>query len=238
LVAGVAVSAALAVLGVHNVYALISFALCTFVAITVFVEFITGAGAIRSKSGTNLLAAMVELTHRNTRRYGGYLVHMGIVLMFIGFTGKAFDRAATVEVGTGESFQLGQYRLQVNGFQAGQNETYIWEKMQVAAWRGGNALGTLEPERRVYIASQQPTSDVAIRRRLNEDLYLNFGGMSADGKKGVVQAFVFPLVSWIWIGYWVVLFGTIICLIPSKSRLVYPRTEVVGIAGKHAKVED
>ena len=49
---------------------------------------------------------------------------------------------------------------------------------------------------------------------------------------------MFPLVTWIWIGYWVVLFGTLICLVPSKSRLIYPRTEVVGIAGKHAKVED
>ncbi len=94
------------------------------------------------------------------------------------------------------------------------------------------------PERRVYIASKQPTSEVAIRRRPNEDLYVNFAGMSADNSKAVIQAYVFPLVTWIWGGYWVVLSGTIICLIPSKSRLIYPRTEVVGIAGKHAKVED
>jgi len=62
--------------------------------------------------------------------------------------------------------------------------------------------------------------------------------MSNDDTKAVIQAYVFPLVSWIWIGYWVVLSGTLICLVPNKSRLVFPRTEVVGIAGKHAKVED
>ncbi len=238
LVAGVALAAVLVGFGVRNFYALVSFALCTFVIVTVLIEFLKGAGQIRSKSGTNLLSAMFELTHRNTRRYGGYLVHVGVVLMFVGFTGKAFDKSTTVELAPGESLQLGRYRLQVQGFTAGRNDNYIWEKMQVAVEKNGASLGMLEPERRVYIASQQPTSNIALRRRPNEDLYMNFGGMSADNRKGVLQAYVFPLVSWIWAGYWVVLFGTIICLVPSKSRLVYPRMEVVGIAGKHAKVED
>ena len=72
---------------IRNFYALMSFGLCAFVLITVAIEFFKGASAIRGKSGSNLLVSMVELTHRNTRRYGGYLVHMGIVFMFIGFTG-------------------------------------------------------------------------------------------------------------------------------------------------------
>ena len=83
---------------------------------------------------------------------------------------------------------------------------------------------------------QPPASNVKIRRRANEDLYLNFAGLSDDGQKVVMQAYVFPLVNCIWMGYWVVLAGTLICLIPSKSKLIYPRTEIVGIAGKHAKV--
>jgi cytochrome c-type biogenesis protein CcmF len=103
--------------------------------------------------------------------------------------------------------------------------------------KNGSDLGTLRPERRLYFASRQPTSNVAIRRRLNEDLYLNFAGASNDGEGTVLQSYVFPLVSWIWIGYWGVLIGTIICLIPSKNRLVYPRTEVVTVTGKHAQVE-
>jgi cytochrome c biogenesis factor len=75
-------------------YALISFGFCLFVALTMIAEFWKGARAIRAKNKMNLARAMVELTHRNTRRYGGYLVHMGIVLMFIGFTGAAFNRTA------------------------------------------------------------------------------------------------------------------------------------------------
>ena len=94
----------------------------------------------------------------------------------------------------------------------------------------------MEPERRFYKSSQQPTSEVAIRRRLNEDLYVNFAGPSTDNQRAVVQAYIFPLVSWIWIGYWVLAIGTLVCLIPSKVRLSYARTQVVGVAQKHAKV--
>jgi len=110
--------------------------------------------------------------------------------------------------------------------------------MAVDVARAGKALGTLYPERRLYKASQQPTSEVAIRRRLNEDFYINFAGLSADNRRAVIQAYVFPLVSWIWIGFWVLAFGTIVCLIPNKVKLSYARTQVVGMAEKHAPVQN
>src|SRR5665213_443100 len=235
--AALVVAAGLFAMGVRHFYALVSFALCTFVAVTVVIEFFKGAIAIRGKEGQNIFAAMVELTHRNTRRYGGYLVHMGIVFMFIGFTGKAFDLNKTVEVSQGQVVQIGHYDLHIGGVESGQNNDYQWEILNVDVAKYGQHIGTLRPERRFYTASKQPTSEVSIRRRLNEDLYLNFAGASNDGEGTVLQSYVFPLVSWIWIGYWGVLIGTIICLIPSKHRLIYPRTEVVTVTGKHAQVE-
>jgi cytochrome c-type biogenesis protein CcmF len=238
MVAGIAVAVVLAATGVRSGWALVSFTLCTFVAVTVLLEFFKGAHAIQSKSGSSLLVSMVELTHRNTRRYGGYLVHVGVVLMFVGFTGKAFDKDTTVEVAPGETITLGRYQLKVAAVESGQNPNYTWSKLPISVSKNGESLGTMEPEHRVYIAQKQPTSEVSIRRRLNEDLYLNYAGMSADGSKAVLQAYVFPLVNWIWIGYWVVLIGTLICLTPSKTKLIFARTEVVGFAGKHAKVED
>ena len=103
--------------------------------------------------------------------------------------------------------------------------------------RNGENIGVLEPERRLYKSSGQPTSEVAIRRRPNEDLYLNFAGTSqSDSSKAIMQAYVFPLVSWIWIGFWVLLFGTLVCLVPSKMKLQYPKTKVVGVVEKHAEV--
>jgi cytochrome c-type biogenesis protein CcmF len=228
----------LAVFGVYeHPYALVSFGLCMFVTATIVTEFWKGASAIRAKDGIGLIPAAIELTHRNTRRYGGYLVHMGIVFMFIGYTGAAFDLDVTKEVRPGGSFALGHYDIHAVNIESGENDTYAWQRLAVEVSRNGKSLGTLFPERRLYKASQQPTSEVSIRRRLNEDFYINFAGLSADNQRAIVQAYVFPLVSWIWIGFWVLAFGTIVCLIPNKVRLSYARTQVIGVAQKHAPVQ-
>ncbi len=235
-VAGLAVDAGLFAFGVRDFYALVSFALCTFVLATVAMEFVKGANAIAAKDKNSFIHSVIELTYRNTRRYGGYLVHVGVVIMFIGFTGKAFDQKLTVEMTPGETVTLGNYQLHLLKLDQGQNDNYRWERITVDASKNGALVETMEPEKRLYLAKKEPASQVAIRRRLNEDLYINFAGVSDDGQKIVIEAYVFPLVSWIWVGYWVVLAGTLICLTPSKSRLIYPRTEVVAVAGKHVKV--
>jgi cytochrome c-type biogenesis protein CcmF len=219
-------------LGMRHMYALLSFGLCLFVGWSILGEFWKGSRAISAKSGTNLLASMVELTHRNTRRYGGYIVHMGIVFMFIGFTGAAFNQDATVEVKIGDTMEIGRYTLRVADIKEGENDNYIWQHALIQVNENGQHQHELRPERRVYKASRQPAAEVAIWRRINEDLYLNFASMTDD--KAVIQAYVFPLVSWIWIGFWVLLFGTLICLVPSKVRLQYARTQIVGMAEKHA----
>jgi cytochrome c-type biogenesis protein CcmF len=238
-IAGVLLIVVLASFGAYeHPYALVSFGLCMFVTATIVTEFWKGASAIRAKNGVGLIPAAIELTHRNTRRYGGYLVHMGIVFMFIGYTGAAFNQDVTKEVAPNGSTDVGHYHLRIASIQSGENDTYAWQRLAVDVSRNGTALGTLFPERRLYKASQQPTSEVSIRRRLNEDFYINFAGLSADNKRAVIQAYVFPLVSWIWMGFWVLAFGTIVCLIPNKVRLSYARTQVVGVAEKHATVEN
>ena len=215
--AGLVTMGALVAFGVYHVYALMSFGLCVFVLWTIFAEFFKGANAIRARSGQNLIAAMVELTHRNTRRYGGYLVHVGIVIMFIGFTGKAFDQDRTVEVKVGDHFQIGRYDIKVADIKSGENSNYAWSHAVMNVFVNGSHVKTLEPEKRLYKASRQPSSEVDIWRKLNEDLYLNFAGL--EGDTAVFQAYVFPLVSWIWIGFWVLTIGTVVCLIPSKKRV-------------------
>src|SRR6202167_4456862 len=234
--AGILMALALFGLGIRNFYALISFGFCLFVALTVLMEFYKGGRAIAAKNNMNLLRAALELTHRNTRRYGGYLVHMGIVLMFIGFTGAAFTQKDVKEMNVGDTLALGHYDLKVIDLKEGENANYSWHRATVLVSRGGDVLGTLEPEKRFYKASRQGTSEVGVRPRLNEDLYLNFGGMSDDGVRAVIQAYVFPLVSWIWIGGLVLIGGTLVCLVPSKIKMQYARTEVVGITRKYAEV--
>jgi cytochrome c-type biogenesis protein CcmF len=223
--------------GVRHAYSLISFGFCLFVALTVIMEFYKGASAIAAKNQMNLARATVELTHRNTRRYGGYLVHMGIVLMFVGFTGHAFNRDKTQEVKRGDVMHIGQYELKVADVQQGDTENYSWHRAYMEVSKAGTPIGTMEPERRFYKASKQGAAEVALRARLNEDLYLNFAGMSDDGNRAVIQAFVFPLVSWIWIGGLTLIAGTLVSLVPSKVKLQYARTEVVGITRKYVSVE-
>ncbi|HTQ52960.1 MAG TPA: heme lyase CcmF/NrfE family subunit [Bryobacteraceae bacterium] len=235
-IAAVVLVGALLAAGARGFYALISFGFCLFVALTVLMEFYKGARAIAAKNSMNLVRATVELTHRNTRRYGGYLVHMGIVLMFIGFTGAAFNRKDVKEMAVGSTLNLGHYQLRLTDIKESDNDLYSASRATIAVSEGGEVIGTLEPEKRFYKASRQGTSEVGLRARLNEDLYLNFGGMSDDGQRAVIQAYVFPLVSWIWIGGLILIGGTLICLAPSKVKLQYARTEVVGITRKYAEV--
>ena len=220
--------------GMRHPYALMSFGLCLFVAWTILVEFYKGARAIHAKSGENLLLAAVELTRRNTRRYGGYIVHLAIVLMFIGFTGSAFNKDTTIEVKVGDHFALGHYQMQVVDLKDGDNDNYSQSSAVIEVSKDGQPLGTMAPERRFYKASRQGTSEVAIRRRLNEDLYLNFAGKSDDNERAVIQAFVFPLVSFIWVGFWVLALGTLICLVPNKVKFQYARLPGVRVTEKYA----
>ena len=237
LVGGLVVAIALLAGGIRHPYALMSFGLCTFVAWTIVSEFIKGSLAIRARTGINPLAAAVELTHRNTRRYGGYVVHMGIVFMFIGFTGAAFDKKTSVEVNLGDEFSLGGYQMRIDTLNQGDNPNYSWQSAAVDVYRQGEKIDTLHPERRAFKSSGQGTSEVAIRRRLNEDLYLNFAGISNGNELVVIQAYIFPLVSWIWLGFWVLMLGSLICLVPNRIRPRDARLETAETAKTSVLVE-
>ena len=229
---GISVGGGLFLAGMRHPYALISLMLCAFVTATIVTEFFKGAAAIRSKEGVSYPVAVYSLTRRNTRRYGGYVVHLGVVVMFIGFTGAAFNHDAAAEIGSGESFRLGRYSLTLQNVQQGNNSNYVWAKALLAVAKNGADAGSLTAERRLYLADEQPSTEVGIQRRLDEDLYVSFTGSSSDGTKAVLHAYVFPLVSWIWIGYFVVLAGTLVCLVPPASPRVTPRTEVGRVASQ------
>jgi cytochrome c-type biogenesis protein CcmF len=233
----VVVAGGLFAAGVHHPAALISFALCAFVVATIFSEFWKGSRAIQVKEELSFPRSAFELTWRNTRRYGGYLVHLGIVAIFVGFTGSAFNLHETRNLALGEKVHFGNFEMKLASVNDNANENYEYSHAAIQVFRDGKELGLLEPEIRLYKASQSQNSIVAIRRGLKEDLYINYAGVMPDGRKATFQFYQFPLVSWIWLGFWIVFFGTLICLVPSKVRYQYARTEVVGLASKPATVE-
>ena len=215
--AALACGAAVVAAGVRHFYATVCFALCAFVTLTVLMEFYRGGRVIQRKRRTSLLAAMVELTHRNTRRYGGYLVHMAIVLMFIGFAGAAFNRVHQQEMAVGDSVAVGAYEFKLQNVSEMDNPNFFRAVASIDVSKRGEFLQTLMPERRFYHASQQPTSRVDVRNRLNEDVYLVYAGQSSDGANPVIQVYINPLVNWIWIGSVLLVLGTLVALVPSKS---------------------
>ena len=137
----------------------------------------------------------------------------------------------------GESVELGGYTLRYEGLEQRDTPHIAYLMARVGVIENGRLVETLKPEKRFYTASRQGTSEVAVRKRINEDLYLNFGGMSDDNQRAVIQAYIFPLVSWIWVGTLVLIGGTFICLIPSKVKMQYARTQVVGYTKKNVPVE-
>jgi cytochrome c-type biogenesis protein CcmF len=227
---GIVVSLSLLAAGITQIAALVSFGLCAFVAATIVIEFWKGSRAIQAKEQMPLIRSAFELTWRNTRRYGGYIVHMGIVFMFIGFTGSAFNQHETKQLALNQTLRFGKYDLKLTNVSDGEDSNLEYSRASIDVGVNGRLVADLHPEIRLYKASQEQASMIGIRRRLNEDLYINFSGISPDNTKAIFQMYIFPLVSWIWIGYWVLLTGSLICLIPAKVRLQYARTEVVGIA--------
>jgi cytochrome c-type biogenesis protein CcmF len=153
---------------------------------------------------------------RNTRRYGGYIVHIGIVVLFVGFAGQAFKVDAKGLMQTGDLLRVKNYLLRCDGLTTGDNPNYEYTRALITVTKDGEAFAAMHPEKRFYKASQQPTSYVAIHPTLAEDLYVVLAGMDPDTGKAIIQVFVNPLVMWVWIGGVVVLLGTLLALVPSR----------------------
>ena len=213
--AGCLVAVMLITGGVREAYPVISLALCAFVALSIGIEFFRGARVIAGKSGSGLLGGLVTLTWRNTRRYGGYVVHMGMVLIFVGLTGAAFNRAIKAEVRIGDRLQLGNYALAVREVTMGEDDNKLWQRAAIDVYKSGQPAGDMEPQREVYKSSRQSVGRVDIRHGWNEDLYVNFSGIAEQGTADI-EAYLFPLVSWLWIGAGVLAVGTLITLVPAR----------------------
>ncbi len=211
-VAGAAILAA----GVRDLYAWMTIFLCVFVGVCVLQEFYKGARTRMRIVGENFAQAIYNLTMRNTRRYGGYVIHLGIVLLFVGFAGLAFKTEAKGLMQEGDLLQVKDYLLRCQTLTQGDTPNYFYQRVILTVTKNGRALGTMHPERRMFKASQQPISHIAIQPSLTEDLYVVLAGQDEDTGKAVVEVFVNPLVAWVWIGGVVMLLGTLLAMIPSR----------------------
>src|SRR5229473_1419239 len=155
-------------------YALMAAMLAALVALTVTSEFIRGARVISRHTGQSLPAAMVHLWHRNTRRYGGYIVHFGVAVVIIGILGTPFNQDKEKEMGYGDKMTIGPYTLVCQSYTQDDNPNYSNEWAIINVFKGDREITTMYPERRFYKASQQPQTLPRIRSTVKEDLYLSF----------------------------------------------------------------
>jgi len=203
-------------------YSLMTIMLSVLVALTVISEFVRGGRVIAGHTGQNLIASMVQLAHRNTRRYGGYIVHFGVIVVMIGFAGSAFNRDAEKELGFGDKMTIGPYTLVCQSYTQDDNPNYGSEWAVMNVFKGGKQIATLNPERRFYKASQQTSTIVANRSTPLEDLYLVYEGQNQDTGRPIIKAHLNPLVMWIWVGVWIIIAGTVIAMIPNAAPVRVP----------------
>lgn len=217
-------------------FSLITFTLAAGVITAIVAEFLRGAAVVSTQTGKNLVASVVLLIRRNTRRYGGYIVHFGIVVMFIGIAGGAFNQSREQEMGFGDSMQMGSYKLVCQSFTQDTNPNYDTEYALLDVYKGSKKITQLAPERRFYNASQTTSTMVALHSTLAEDLYVIYEGKNPDTDKPIIKVFINPLMNWIWIGVLIVVMGTFLALVPNMNRSTAESRVAVPLAVREAEV--
>jgi cytochrome c-type biogenesis protein CcmF len=214
---------------VGGLYAVLAIGAAAAAFTAVASEYVRGAGVIARQAKKNLAAAGWMLIRRNTRRYGGFMVHTGVALVFIGLAGSAFTKTAEQELALHGTMTIGPYRIECAGFTQDSNDNYQSEYAQLNVWKGSQMQFQMFPEKRVYLVSQQPQTMVAIHSTIGWDLYVVYEGTNPDTGQPIIKAILNPLVSWIWGGLGVMVLGTLIALTPSlkpnAARAAAPATE-------------
>jgi len=218
---GIATAAVLIAIGIRDVYALASYSLCAFVAMTVFTEFFRGV-RVRSRRGENPLMAFGRLVSRNKRRYGGYIVHIGVVLIVIGITSSSvFVTEQQATLSKGESVELRDYRFTYEGIDTYNTPAKDATVATLAAYKGGKPIGFMKPEKNVYKYEGNreinQETEVALRSTFKNDLYLILMNRGPNGS-ATFRIIINPMVSWIWAGGVVLLIGAIVTMWPGGRR--------------------
>ncbi len=221
LVAGVV----LYMLGIRRWIPLAFFSSSAFVTWTILFEFFKGARARQSIRPTGFVTALKDLTLMNKRRYGGFIIHAGTVLVFIGIIASSFfsqDQMFTVK--QGQMFQLAGYTLKFDGLSQRRDPEKDVVFARVGVFRDGTKIDDVYPQKDFYHKSEQPATEVAIRSRLTQDLYVVLSGWDETGSV-TFHVFVNPMVQFIWMGISVMALGGMFVLFPDKKLAAARVTE-------------
>ena len=250
-IVGIAVALCFYMLGARQIMALVTFGLSAFVMTVIVVEFIKGTKARSRIEGEGHLVAFFHLIGRNRRRWGGYIVHVGVVLVFTAFAWAAFDRELIQTLEPGESVTIESplghnYTLTYQGLSSARgNNLAAKTTALMAVSEDDKPIGTLTAEKRLYITWEAPVTEVGIRSRFLEDLYLILESVSdlngafmndPEAQRATFEVQVNILVGWIWYGGFVITIGGVITMWPSRGSQKNLNKEKLGqsLAGQKA----
>ncbi|MAE69234.1 MAG: cytochrome C biogenesis protein [Gemmatimonadetes bacterium] len=214
-----------------HIYAMLTLGAGAFVLATVVQEFVRGARTRKRAHGETIGRAFVSLVARNRRRYGGYVVHVGVTAMFAGIAGSAFDEEAEALLKSGESLAAGGYEIRFVSNHAVDRPDYSARRVEAELYKDGEGLAVMMPERRFYERQNQPTTEVSIHSRLFEDVYLIPGGFTDNSDEAILKVHINPLVGWVWAGGLIMLIGSAVSLWPERGRRGEPHAAVAKSEG-------
>jgi cytochrome c-type biogenesis protein CcmF len=214
----IATGAAVWALGIRVWASGICFALCAFVGATILQEFIRGAQVRRGASGSDIFTALVGLVARQQRRYGGYIVHVGIVLMFLGFAGQGYKQEQDMKLNPGEQGTVAGFTVRHDSISVTSDDQKQMITGHVTVSRSGRTIAEMTPARWFFAKHEdQPTTEVAIRRAAGEDVYIVLAAYDIGTQNATYAVTINPLVNWIWFGFGILAIGTGIALLPERA---------------------
>jgi cytochrome c-type biogenesis protein CcmF len=232
-VIGIATGLGGALAGLRQWYVLTALSLCAFVLATILVEFRRGVGARRHLVGEKPARALVNLVAKNNRRYGGYVIHLGVILAFVGIVTSSFFRLEVKQtVKDGGSIDVGPYQLFYMGMKTSADSHMEIARAQVEVMRDGKPIVLMQPAKLFYKRQGQPATVVALRSTPLSDLYVVLAGVD-DKDQATFQIFLTPLVFWLWAGGIIMAIGTVIVMWPN----VRERAAIADAVSRAAAVE-
>lgn len=213
-IGAVAAMIILVVLGIRNVWAVASGGIAALALLSIAVDLVRSLAA-RVKAGENIVFASIRLLDGNHRRYGGQLVHVGMMMMVIGIVGSGlFGEKQDISLKAGESAQFAGATITYDKLAEVRGPNYTAVDATIRVTDSAGRTINLHPQRRHYDKSEQPNSEIAIDWNWRRDIYVTLAGWDDAGAVVAIQAILNPLVLWIWIGGIVLTLGGLLCLLP------------------------
>ena len=223
-IAGLVMALVLYIINIRG-YVLISFSLSVFVLTTISLEFARGIRSRITVHKENPLTAFWRLLRKNRSRYGGYIVHVGIVFMFIGFTGHAFDSEKEFGLKKDETNHLSGYTFVLQNIREEERPNhYAWIADLHVSDASGKEIVMLHPEKRIYFhrnpdpERRQPHSELDIYSTMKQDIYSIFNSVDLENGVAYLKIMINPLVNWVWFGGFIFVLGTLVALWPPKKE--------------------